>query len=120
MATITIPPATADTLAAMERARADLRQQVPDSAGDPPVFRIRAAVRARIMAGTYQPGDLAALRQAFGSLSQSQFAARLGISVSTLQNWEQGRTTPDGPARALLSLVAKRPRVMIEDLVGVA
>jgi DNA-binding transcriptional regulator YiaG len=59
------------------------------------------------------------LRQAFGGISQTQIAARLGISISTWQNWEQGRTTPDGPARALLGLIAKRPRVLIEDLVSV-
>lgn len=42
-------------------------------------------------------------------LSQSEFAALLGISIRTLQNWEQGRRTPEGPARVLLQVAAKHP-----------
>ena len=42
-------------------------------------------------------------------LSQSEFAALLGISVGTLRNWEQGRRAPDGPARVLRQVVAKHP-----------
>jgi putative transcriptional regulator len=42
-------------------------------------------------------------------LSQGEFAALLGISVATLQNWEQGRRTPEGPARILLQVAAKHP-----------
>ena len=40
-------------------------------------------------------------------LSQGQFAAMLGISVATLQNWEQGRRAPKGAARVLLQVAAK-------------
>jgi putative transcriptional regulator len=43
------------------------------------------------------------------NLSQGEFAALLGISVATLQNWEQGRRTPEGPARILLQVAAKHP-----------
>jgi putative transcriptional regulator len=42
-------------------------------------------------------------------LSQGEFAALLGISVATLRNWEQGRRTPEGPARILLQVAAKHP-----------
>jgi putative transcriptional regulator len=42
-------------------------------------------------------------------LSQSAFAALLGISVATLRNWEQGRRMPEGPARVLLQVAAKHP-----------
>jgi putative transcriptional regulator len=45
-------------------------------------------------------------------LSQGQFAALLGISVGTLRNWEQGRRTPDGPARVLLRVAAKHPEAI--------
>ena len=45
-------------------------------------------------------------------LSQGQFAALLGISVGTLRNWEQGRRTPEGPARVLLQIAAKHPQVV--------
>jgi putative transcriptional regulator len=42
-------------------------------------------------------------------LSQGEFAALIGISVATLRNWEQGRRTPEGPARVLLQVAAKHP-----------
>jgi putative transcriptional regulator len=42
-------------------------------------------------------------------LSQSEFATLLGISRATLQNWEQGRRIPQGPARVLLQVAAKHP-----------
>jgi putative transcriptional regulator len=45
-------------------------------------------------------------------LSQGQFAALLGISVATVRNWEQGRRTPEGPARILLQVAARHPEVV--------
>jgi putative transcriptional regulator len=42
-------------------------------------------------------------------LSQSEFATLLGISRATLQNWEQGRRIPQGPARVLLQVASKHP-----------
>ena len=47
-------------------------------------------------------------------LSQSKFAAVLGISADTLQNWEQGRRTPTGPAKVLLKIAARHPEVLLE------
>ena len=47
-------------------------------------------------------------------LSQSKFAAILGISADTLQNWEQGRRTPTGPAKVLLKIAARHPEVLLE------
>lgn len=47
-------------------------------------------------------------------LSQSQFALLLGVSVRTLQEWEQGRRAPSGAARTLLRIVAKNPRILRE------
>jgi putative transcriptional regulator len=51
-------------------------------------------------------------------LSQPEFAALMGISVKTLQNWEQGRRSPEGAARVLLQVAAKHPEV-IWDIVKV-
>lgn len=45
-------------------------------------------------------------------LSQSEFAAMLGVSIKTLQNWEQGRRTPHGAARVLLQVAAKHPNAV--------
>ncbi len=47
-------------------------------------------------------------------LSQSKFATLLGISQDTLQNWEQGRREPTGPAKVLLKIASKHPRVLLE------
>ena len=56
-----------------------------------------------------------ALRQKAG-LSQSKFAALLTVEVSTLQNWEQGRREPQGPARALLRAIRKDPKNVLKAL----
>jgi putative transcriptional regulator len=47
-------------------------------------------------------------------LSQSKFAALMGISVKTLHNWEQGRRKPTGAARILLRVAAQHPEVVLE------
>ncbi len=56
----------------------------------------------------FSPLDIKAIR---GGLKKSQreFALMIGVSVSTLQNWEQGRRTPIGPARALLKVASENP-----------
>lgn len=56
--------------------------------------------------------DVAALRAHF-KLSQPKFAALLGISVDTLQNWEQGRRRPEGPAVVLLRVAAAHPEALL-------
>ena len=47
-------------------------------------------------------------------LSQSRFAELLGVSVKTLQDWEQGRRAPSGAARTLLQIADKNPRALLE------
>lgn len=71
----------------------------------------------RLTTGKWEAHDLIALRKYLG-LSQKEFAKRIGISINTLQNWEQGRRKPDGPAKALLRLIAKYPRLLLHDLGG--
>ena len=48
--------------------------------------------------------------------SQSEFALMIGVSVSTLQNWEQGRRQPEGPARALLRVASVNPSAVAAAL----
>lgn len=55
---------------------------------------------------------MAALRESF-KLSQATFAALLGISVDTLQNWEQRRRRPEGPAKVLLRVAAMHPEALL-------
>ncbi len=59
--------------------------------------------------------DVSAIRRSAG-LSQTQFARRIGVSPATLRNWEQGRRAPEGPARVLLAMLARNPRIVEETL----
>ena len=55
------------------------------------------------------------IRESLG-LSQNKFAHLLGISVSTLQNWEQGRRKPEGTAKVLLNVAAKYPEAVLNTV----
>ena len=55
------------------------------------------------------------IRERLG-LSQSRFAAIIGVSVRTIQNWEQGRRQPEGPAKALLRVVDRDPEAVLHAL----
>jgi putative transcriptional regulator len=57
--------------------------------------------------------NVAEIRERVG-LSQSRFATLLGVSVRTLQDWEQGRRAPSGAARTLLLVAHRNPRVLLE------
>ncbi len=46
-------------------------------------------------------------------LTQAEFAARIGVPIETVRNWEQGKRSPRGPARALLKVIEKAPRARI-------
>src|SRR5262245_10033453 len=59
----------------------------------------------------FAPVDVKAIRQRLGK-SQAEFARMIGVSVATLQNWEQGRRRPEGPARALLKVAAANPEAV--------
>jgi len=72
-----------------------------------PVEGFQVHVPARI--------DVRTIRERTG-LSQARFARSIGVQVTTLRNWEQGRRDPDGPARVLLSLIEKRPTIVLETL----
>lgn len=59
--------------------------------------------------------DVKALRERLG-LTQNQFSGMMGVSIRTLQNWEQGRREPEGPAKALLRVVEKEPQAVLSAL----
>lgn len=71
---------------------------------------------AAILQGKQQPSrrfefeqpDVKGIREQY-KLTQVEFAQLIGISLKTLQNWEQGRRTPQGPARVLLQVAEKHP-----------
>jgi putative transcriptional regulator len=60
--------------------------------------------------------DVVAIRKRV-SLSQAAFSARIGVPVATLRNWEQGHRKPQGPARVLLALLNRNPRI-VEEILG--
>lgn len=60
-----------------------------------------------------QPLDIKHIRENY-KLTQEQFSALLGISVSTLRNWEQGRRVPEGPAMVLLRVAEKHPQAVLD------
>lgn len=57
------------------------------------------------------------IRERLG-LTQSSFATLMGVSSRTLQNWEQGRRQPEGPAKALLRVVDREPQAVLHALHG--
>ena len=61
------------------------------------------------------PPNVKGARERIG-LSQSEFARLMRVSVRTLQNWEQKRCVPTGPAAALLRIVAAAPEVALKSL----
>jgi putative transcriptional regulator len=61
------------------------------------------------------PMDVKAIRRKLGK-SQAEFARMIGVSIGTLQNWEQGRRRPDGPARALLKIASENPEAVAAAL----
>ena len=63
----------------------------------------------------FDSNEVKALRESLNK-SQSEFAKLLGVSVSTLRNWDQGRRKPMGPAQALLKLVKLQPQIVLSSL----
>ena len=61
------------------------------------------------------PAGIKAIRHGLAK-SQAEFATMIGVSLNTLQNWEQGRRQPEGPARALLRVTAENPNAVANAL----
>jgi len=63
----------------------------------------------------FGPLDIKTIREKLHK-SQSEFALMIGVSVATLQNWEQGRRRPEGPAMALLKVASENPKAVMDAL----
>ena len=81
--------------------------------------RIHRAEAEATRTFVFKPEDVRQIRDKLQK-SQSEFAHMIGVSVSTLQNWEQGRREPEGPARALLVVASKAPEVVAKALAEAA
>ncbi len=88
----------------MPKAKRDIGQEILDG--------LRELKRGEIGRVINVP-DVASIREKTG-LSQSRFAALLGVSVRTLQDWEQGRRSPSGAARTLLLVADRNPHVLLD------
>ena len=76
---------------------------------------IKAGTRKPSRVTRFDPLEVKAVRRKL-HVSQVQFAHLIGVSAGTLRNWEQGRTYPEGAARALLKIAAKQPKVVLKAL----
>jgi putative transcriptional regulator len=93
-----------------------MSDDIPELTGADFSRAIPGAVRRRRCRGEVRSGeDVTALRR-FVGMTQEEFARAVGISVDTLQNWEQGRRRPQGAAVALIRIVARDPRVLRRNL----
>ena len=77
--------------------------------------RIRRGKMKPARTFTFRPTDVKSIRLKLGK-SQAEFALMIGVSLATLQNWEQGRRMPEGPARALLKIAADNPKAVADAL----
>jgi len=77
------------------------------------VKEMKAGKAARVT--NVEPNEVAEARGKTG-LTQMEFAEALNISPRTLQEWEQGRRKPSGPAKALIEIAFRHPEVFREDL----
>jgi putative transcriptional regulator len=62
-----------------------------------------------------KPPEIKTVREKL-NVSQTEFALMIGVSIRTLQNWEQGRRKPEGPAKALLRIAARNPSAILDAL----
>jgi putative transcriptional regulator len=62
-----------------------------------------------------KPPEIKTVREKL-HVSQNDFALMIGVSVRTLQNWEQGRRKPEGPAKALLRVASRNPNAVFDAL----
>jgi putative transcriptional regulator len=96
---------TAKTLAKFE-AKRDVGQEVLDG-----IREIKAGGGCRTKV---EPRSQVGRVRLKSGLSQSQFAAALGVSKRTLEQWEQGRREPSGAAQTLLKIAERHPEVLLE------
>jgi len=77
--------------------------------------KIRRGKKKASRVSRFRVSDVKKIRAKLG-VSQSEFAMMIGVRVSTLQNWEQGRREPEGPAKALLIVASKDPEAVAKAL----
>ena len=109
-------PVNRDSAMLRVRLKADGRlvEILPDGsereiASDPRSIATAAHNAARAAAGRLDDAAYARNVRSRTGLTQTVFAARIGVPVETVRNWEQGKRSPRGPARALLKVLEEAP-----------
>ncbi|MEO7742009.1 MAG: helix-turn-helix domain-containing protein [Usitatibacter sp.] len=88
----------------MDKAKRDIGREILDG-----ILELKRGETGRVI---HLP-SVTQIREGTG-LSQTRFAQLLGVSVRTLQEWEQGRRSPSGAARTLLLIAARNPKALLE------
>lgn len=76
---------------------------------------IKAGRKAPSRVYEIKPPEIKTVRERL-NVSQNEFALMIGVSIRTLQNWEQGRRKPEGPAKALLRIASRNPGAVLDAL----
>ena len=97
-----------------------MRDDIPELSASDFERSISAHVRRRVAEGRVASGsDVAAIRR-FVGLTAVDFAHAFGVALETLQDWEAGKSLPDGPALSLLRVAARHPRAVRENVPSAA
>ncbi len=88
----------------MPKAKRNIGQEILEG-----IRQLKRGEHGRVM----KVQSVATIRETTG-LSQARFAELLGVSVRTLQEWEQGRRAPSGAARTLLLIAEKNPHALLD------
>ena len=88
----------------MVKAKRDIGKEILDG-----IREIKRGEHGRVI----NVPSVALIRERTG-LSQARFSQLLGVSVRTLQEWEQGRRAPSGAARTLLAIARKNPKALVD------
>lgn len=89
----------------------DIGQEILEGIREIKAFKAgKTVLKTRVLSDPSSPQEI---RQKLG-LSQAAFAALMGVSLRTVQDWEQGRREPSGPARSLLRIAEQYPEVFMQ------
>jgi putative transcriptional regulator len=89
----------------------DIGQEILDGLREIKAFKVgKANLRTRELSEPSSPSEI---RKKLG-LSQAAFAALMGVSLRTVQDWEQGRREPSGPAKSLLRIAEQFPEIFVQ------
>lgn len=102
----------------LKRVRATTDKDIAKWIADDPdtAPELTPEVKPRVLYNPALP-NVRRLRERLG-ITQAEFAKRFGLSRRTVEQWEQGRTVPDRPARILLAVIERDPRVVERAVIG--